>query len=384
MLLLQRNDTGVQLWGYESDHHALSRLPGVVDAQAVLGRHHLALIGIARHWVLADKYGDFAPYNSMLEAGMAQAQLQHLTRALGWPAETIEGRPDTLRAAMRLSEHPLETVAFGMRFTPPALAAAGSLAWQAASQPTAVATVEPAPGMATRFGRLPQLAAQFAAIGPAAAASLPAPAVAAVAAVADTSRSAGRCGLLGLMRQRSSGNDAPGLAPQLAPLPAGARNELLALWRGLAAQRTTLPGEESLRPLLLWLEGGSGGPGLFDIDGRRQPLPPGADLAALLQQSLPSTRVRHNLAALKCHALWCADLAQAERRHGVAALRRLHLAAGAQAQDLSLAATALGLFARPLRMLREAVLEGGLCLPGPLVYQVMCGLNRSTNTRWEI
>ena len=65
-------------------------------------------------------------------------------------------------------------------------------------------------------------------------------------------------------------------------------------------------------------------------------------------------------------------------------MRRLHLAAGAQAQDFSLAATAFGLFARPLRMMREAVLEGGLALPGPLVYQVMCGLNRSTNTRWEL
>ena len=113
-------------------------------------------------------------------------------------------------------------------------------------------------------------------------------------------------------------------------------------------------------------------------------MPAGASLAQRLQDAMPSPRVRHTAAAMTCHALWCVDLADAEARHGAAALRRLHLAAGAQAQDFSLAATALGLFARPLRMLREQRLEADLALPGPIAYQVMCGQDRSTNTRWEL
>jgi nitroreductase len=186
------------------------------------------------------------------------------------------------------------------------------------------------------------------------------------------------------MRSRSAGNDRSGLAPLLTPLPAGSRDALLALWRDLGARRGALAGEAELEPLLLWLDESDGPASLHDLHGRPRALPVGARPRELLRDALPNVRARHNVAALKCHAMWCADLPAATARHGAAALRRLHLAAGAQAQDLCLAAAALGLFARPVRMLREEVLEGGLGLPGPLAYQVMCGLNRSTNTHWSL
>ncbi|WP_326542870.1 hypothetical protein [Pseudorhodoferax sp.] len=374
VLVIERHARGVRQWAYENGHHALSPLPGPCDAQALLGPARLAIIGIARHWALADSYGDFAPFNSMLEAGMAQAQLQHLAAALGWAGEPLEADAHALRAASGLCEHPLETVAYGLRTDTPRLA--DDPAWPGPAASTAVAGIEPSPRLADHFDRLPLLAAQFAAIGCTAAVA-PATALPMPASVPVR-------GLLDVMRARSSGNDRSGLAPRLTPLPAGTRADLLALWRALAGRRTRLPGEESLQPLLLWLETHPGPAGLHGLDGRQRELPPGTDLHTLLQQSLPNPRVRHNLAALKCHAMWCVDLDGAQARHGPAALRRLHLAAGAQAQDFSLAATAHGLFARPVRMLREQVLEGGLGLPGPLVYQVMCGLNRSTNTRWQL
>lgn len=374
VFVIERHDAGVRQWVYEGDHHALSPIAGPCDTQALLGDHQLAVIGVARHWMLADKYGDFAPFNATLEAGMAQSQLQHLAPALGWSGEPLEGLPAALRAASRLCEHPLETVAYGLRLSP----AAGqpwAPSWPGEAVETDVAGHAPSPRLAEQFDLLPSLAAQFAAIGPAFESSPP---------TVQTSGQAPDIGLLQLMRNRSSGSDRGGLAPRLAPLPAGAREQLLALWRQLAARRQALPGEAELQPLLVWLDDAAGEPGLITPMGEQVSALPATQLKALLQDALPHPGVPHNLHGLKCHALWCADLGAAQARHGSAALRRLHLAAGAQAQDFSLAATASGLFARPLRMMREAVLEGGLALPGPLVYQVMCGLNRSTNTRWEL
>lgn len=382
VFVVERHDAGVRQWLYEGEHQALAVAGGPCDAQALLGEHPLAIIGVARHWVLADKYGDFAPFNGMLEAGMAQAQLQHLAQALGWAAEPLEGDPAALRAASRLCEHPLETVAYGLRLTP-ATGQHWPASWPGDAVDTPVATQAPSPRLAEAYDLLPRLAAQFAAIGPAQPFTPALPPTPPRSAPASPELAPG-LGLLQLMRARSAGSDRGGLAPRLAPLPAGTRDQLLALWRALAARRPALPGEAELQPLLMWLDEAAGDTGLFTAGGESAGAMPAARLKALLQGSLPHAGVRHNLHGLKCHALWCADLDAAQARHGSAALRRLHLAAGAQAQDFSLAATAFGLFARPLRMMREAVLEGGLALPGPLVYQVMCGLNRRTNTRWEL
>ncbi len=370
LLLLQRASQGVQVWRYEQDHHALADAGWLQGGDALLGTHTMALLGVARFWSLAERYGDSAPFNTMLEAGMAQSQVQLLARALGWAAEPLEHDPAALQAAAPLLQ-PLEAVGHALRFSP----AAGPLQLNGPAVRTAVAGHQPGAGLLQRFTQLGALAAPFAAVGPAA--ELPPLATAALPVPAAHRGH----GLLALMRDRRSGNDRPGLAPRLAPQAADAAAQLLALWRGIAAQRHTLPGEASLQPLLLWLQDR---PALLDLHGRAQPVPAGAPLAQRLQDAMPSPRVRHTAAAMTCHALWCVDLADAEARHGAAALRRLHLAAGAQAQDFSLAATALGLFARPLRMLREQRLEADLALPGPIAYQVMCGQDRSTNTRWEL
>jgi hypothetical protein len=373
--VLERHAAGVRCWSHEGDHHALTPIDMPCDVAAVLGPRRLAVVGIARHWVLADKYGDFAPYNSMLESGMAQAQLQHLAAALGWQGEPLEHDPAAMRAALSLCEHPLETISYGLRIDVPSAPADPS--WPGPGVDTDVASLEPSPRLMRQFDRLPQLAAQFSAIGPR-------PARTAAPCAHAPSQDAPERGLLDVMRSRSAGNDRSGLAPLLTPLPAGSRDALLALWRDLGARRGALAGEAELEPLLLWLDESDGPASLHDLHGRPRALPVGARPRELLRDALPNVRARHNVAALKCHAMWCADLPAATARHGAAALRRLHLAAGAQAQDLCLAAAALGLFARPVRMLREEVLEGGLGLPGPLAYQVMCGLNRSTNTHWSL
>jgi hypothetical protein len=388
VVLLQRRGSTIEVLHHEPDHHALARGKRAQGAalrvlDAVLGPHTLALIGVARFWAMADKYGAFAPFTSMLEAGHLQSQLGHLVAALGWMGQAIEGEPDALRGAATLCEGPLEAVAFGLRCTPPGAA----LVLPAKGRRTAVAGLAPNPDLEARFAQLPALARQFAAVGSAVVAPEPAAPAADVAQRAQAA-AAGH-GLLALMRQRSAGNDAPGLAPGLAPLAADSLPQLLALTHALRRRRVTLPAEPQLHTVVMWLDEAAPGVGLYrlDGDGRAQPwagaVAPGA-LGATLQASLPYPWMRLNLAALKCSVMLCADLPAAQAVHGDAALRRLHQAAGALAHDFSLAAAALGLFARPVRMLNETVLEAAAALPGLLIYQVLCGLNRATNTVWEL
>jgi hypothetical protein len=66
------------------------------------------------------------------------------------------------------------------------------------------------------------------------------------------------------------------------------------------------------------------------------------------------------------------------------AFRDAHIAAGALAQDLCLTATALGQFARPVRMLLERALESVLPIKGQIIYSLLCGSSRATNVSAEL
>jgi hypothetical protein len=236
----------------------------------------------------------------------------------------------------------------------------------------------PAPDLAQRFPRLAALTQAFtpradearsdpadeARPDPAAAASAPP----APLAAAD---------LFQLMRRRSAGNDAPGMAPRLDGLPADACARLQATTVALAARRGRLPGQARLHPVLAWLDGA---PALHTLAGDALPLPT-TPLAEVLQAALPNVGLRWNLLPFKAALIVTAPPAVA-REPG--ALRQLHLAAGALAQDFSLAATAEGLAARPMRMLGEQVLQRGLGLAGLPLYVVLCARNRSTNLSWEL
>ncbi|WP_167758571.1 nitroreductase family protein, partial [Zemynaea arenosa] len=104
-----------------------------------------------------------------------------------------------------------------------------------------------------------------------------------------------------------------------------------------------------------------------------------ADQPARLRRMLPYRGMRINLPSLTAVLMIQADPVDAIERHGGAALRDVHLAAGAVAQDFCLAAASHGMFARPVRMMREADLESNLPLQGQVVYQVLCGFARRSN-----
>ena len=372
LMLLSRAAGGPRLWRYLPEHHALEDLGLHPAWQASLGDDELAVVGVARFWALADKYGEFAPYPTMLEAGMAQAQLLHLGAALGWQGAALP--ESALPGAALLGAY--EVGAYGWR------GAAGGVAEDLERLPRRelrVADEWPSAGLEERFPRLAPLSEVFAPAGDAG--RVPASEQATDAAAAAAAVSAGSADLFALMRTRHSGNDAVGMAPLLRPLPAGSRALLLARWRALTARRGRVAGEAELSAVCAWLDADA--PGVYDLAGEPLPAPAGR-LDELLQRSLPRADMRWSMAPFKAAFFLCVDPVHTRAAHGEAGLRRLHLAAGAAAQDLSLAAASLGLFARPMRMLREPVLERGLSLPGLPVYQVLCGLNRSTNLSWEL
>jgi Nitroreductase family len=373
-LVLRGASGPARRYAYEPEHHAFEDLGEDEAAQALVGEHGVALLGIAPFWALADKYGEFAPYAVTLEAGMLQAQLLHLVAAVGWRGAALAEAELACAAA---EPGAFEAVALGWRGGVPGLAE--TLAAMPRRRVRLAAT-RAAADLDVRFPRLRALAAAF---SPRADAG-PAP-TGSVGPGADPVH--GPCGadaqadLFALMRRRSAGNDATGMAPRLDPLPAGACERLLATTRALAARRGSLPGEPQLAPVCAWLD--SEPERLIDLQGQALPHPPGS-LADVMQGALPNPGLRWNLRPFKCALILTAPAEAAQAAQGGGALRRLHIAAGALAQDFSLAATAEGLAARPMRMLGEQALQRGLALPGLPLYVVLCARNRSTNLSWEL
>jgi hypothetical protein len=196
---------------------------------------------------------------------------------------------------------------------------------------------------------------------------------------------AGELDVLDVLRRRNSGNDAPGMAPRPALLSEDFLDYLLRLRQAWTARRSRVPGEDALTVSVAWLHGAGPAIGLYDDGARPLHVPPSPrGFVRTMQESLPSPEFRYNMSAFVLSFVITADITAALRSHSEATLRRLHLAAGAIAQDLSLAAAALGLFARPVRMFREDRLESGYALDGHVLYQVLCGFNRSTNVAMEL
>jgi hypothetical protein len=355
----------LQAWRHLSEHLSLNPVALQAPALQAAWPHprRLLLLAVAAHWQLTSKYGDFTPFVATLEAGHQAAQAAHLAEALGHPAQWLHGEAwEAARVAV--CEQPLDALQWGLwldDMAPLSLPAARST-WVCEPQASAAAL--------GAFPTLPRLLAGFA---------QQAPGVAGPASL--TTLAAPPIDLLQLMRQRSAGNDRPGLFPRYRAL---ALHRLVQLGQAMQDRRAPLPGDSLLRLQLLWLQDTPETPaGLYGLAPLRcQQVQ--RDAAALLQAALPSPRVRHALHAHVVQLLWSADLNEAEQRLGRGALAQLHLAAGAQAQDWSLAAAALGLHARALRMNREAVLESALPLAGPLIYQLSCGTPRSANPRWEL
>ncbi|MFY1633383.1 hypothetical protein ACN27F_08905 [Solwaraspora sp. WMMB335] len=118
------------------------------------------------------------------------------------------------------------------------------------------------------------------------------------------------------------------------------------------------------------------------------PVAAAAPAAALdqLQRAYTYPRSQTDVAGLPLAWLITADIAAAVRAGGAEAYPRLLYAAGACAQHLATAAGAAGLFCRPVRAVREVVVEAAATVPAghDLVYLLLIGRSRVRDFAYDL
>ncbi|SFK95035.1 hypothetical protein [Lysobacter sp. cf310] len=360
-----------RVYAYIPEFHGLQELPELVSPALQDGA--AALVCIGRAWRYAEEYGEFAHVPCVLESGHAQSQAHHLARLL-----EIDDVADPDRELGRSFcalplEIPLHCVGLRPRFD------AAGLPSSAAK----LATPRPFPEMELRFPKLDLFQRCFDA------GSSPARAVAPTASCADgfaRRRDVGGRGVLDLMRRRTSGNDRGLASSVLSELPAGSFASIVATWGAIRKSRPANAAGSALGLSLVWLAHEAGkAPNIHDIDGESLVARSWrGDLHDAIAKMLPYANTKYNLSALTAVLIIQADLQSAIEALGDAALREIYIAAGAAAQDFSIAATAHDMFARPAKMMREARLESELSLRGQVVYLVLCGFARSANPTMEL
>ncbi len=364
--LLQRRGGMTRAWQYVPEHHGF--IAADFDATADFTGES-ALVAVAKIWRIAEKYGEFAHFPPVLEAGHAAAQIGYLAAAFGLEGLSVSSREIGRGLCRSRFDLPLFTVDLSV----PELDVASSLE----SATVRVLVTGERGGLGERFDRLITFQNLFdrGAVLPRAVGGR-APAVGSADLGID---------FLEVLRRRNAGNDRSGTAAMMLDAPAELLPDLLGLWRQVAARRPQLPGEAVTTASLAWLAGGAAAPGLYASDGGlRTPGRSLSEFRAAVAGMLPYRGMRFNLATLAATLVITADPLTAVEQLGASAIREVHLAAGAIAQDFSLAATALGLFARPVRMMREAAIERALPLDGQTVYQVLCGVARRASMSMEL
>lgn len=356
---------------YIPEQHALEPC-GWLES-ATLPPKHAALACIGRAWRFSEEYGEFAHMPCVLEAGHAYAQAQQLAALLD-----IAGDSDPDRSLAR----PLCALAYELPLY--CIGLQGSVEVGCLEPHSAVVhTPQPHTGDDERFSRLRTFHRCFdAGDSPARATPLPS---SERSAQIGPSPGAVR-GMLETMRRRSSGNSRGGVSPLLARFPAGTLASLMRAWRAIRRRRARSAAEDSIIVSVLWLAEEPGVPrGVFDGEGNRLPDDTWrGDLREAAESMLPYAGTRHHLSAHAAILVIQCDVNAAIDRLGTGALREMHMAAGAVAQDFSLAATMHDLFARPVKMMRESRLESVIALPGQTLYLVLCGRARSSNPTMEI
>jgi hypothetical protein len=197
--------------------------------------------------------------------------------------------------------------------------------------------------------------------------------------IADTAAARSR-----LAARRSSGLGPRGLSADPGPLPAGSLTMLSeaahrhsagspAAWAGLChrAVATRITG---LASGLYTLNGGT--PCLVDADATMD----------AVQEAFSYPRDKLDIASMNVGWVITADVAAAVRAGGVAAYRRLLLAAGAIGQHVGSAAAAAGLFCRPARSVHEAHLEAAVAAPiaEDFLYLLLIGRSRLRDFAYDL
>jgi len=351
---------------YHPEFHALEEM-GHAGTPVHAADGCATVTAVGRVWKVVRKYGDFAPFPVMLEAGMLLAQLRHLRGALGWDGHAMETSRMTA-----ICQGELELPVFSETIKERTFDI-DALVVRDATLATQSASMHDVPSF-------PHLGFFMGLFG---SASAPGPEV----RIDDVAAAApgwvpADLGFLETMRLRHSANDRGGMAPRMEDeidlLP-----RLSTLAAAIGARRARLPGEARMDVVMLWPGRSAPAAGVYDRQARPLAVLDREQVAVVLNGALSSPELRYNLQAHSMLVLFLVD-PQGEGMEEPAAFRDAHVAAGACAQDFCLAAAALHLFARPVRMLQERVMESALQIKGKIVYALLCGTTRATNVCAEL
>jgi len=333
------------------------------ECKDLLADADLAFVIVGNLASFVNPYGEFSPCLVSLECGIMQAQLSLLCLAHGWTCE-IETRHDynAVSRALRL-DHWNRVPAMIIRVSGPSAGEAiERLPRETISSSEAVAPDDEA----DNYPRMRDLIETIARETPPA---LSPPPAAPPAVPVDSAGPQSSTDMLEHMRSRTSGynedlNQALGRV-EMADLAVLARD--IATLHALEG-RTDLAGVRLSLTLLAtnYVEGVDCP---FAVDLRSGNMFPAAGPSSYWNRLMFTIAVD--------------DVAE-ERRSGSRAFLLNHFAAGALAQWICLAATAHGLFARPLRGYDEGSANQFLGLEHRAILQVACGVGRRVNPPYDL
>lgn len=369
-LVLQKSATGILGYRYEAAFHALEPV-GELSSAVPTFSGSLAIGCIASPAEIAPLYGDFSAFPSVLEAGHGFAQLGQLARMLG-VATGGYGDRSVLQAFTRSSDElPLYVVPLSLTL--------GALDQELPATPLQLAERPCPEAIDVKASQAIAMLRSFS--DGATQTQFEAPTQSLEPIRPEKSVQ----GALAVLRARSSGNDRSGIAARLEQFEPGLFAGLLKRFERMLTMRTRLPGEAFAGIRIACLRADLAPLGLYDLTGQcRYSAQNPADFLTRVSCMLPYRGMRYNLGTLAVSLMITTDPVKAVDQLGGSALREIHLAAGAIAQDFSNAAGSFGLFSRPMRMMRESTLEKEIPLDGQLIYQALCGKSRRANFALEL
>lgn len=376
-ILVTKSNNEISSFEYKPDFHALQPVAIHDEAIKALEYCDAAVICLSNNWVSAEKYGEFAHFPCLLEGGHALSQLHHLAAMLDWKTDVDIPRSYGAPYCQGEFEIPLFITALNT----------GDISHitRLPKYNGKIAKVAEVPGLSKRFPRLvcinqlfnkdKSLVVQTHAINP----------IESTKPILSNSDAIPDIDVLALMRARHSGNNRGGVAAILKKIEPEQLSKIINLWRDISQMRQQISAERTLSFAFGWLSSSGPRVGLYNSDGELlTPDVSPQDFAARMKATLPYKEMRFNTSSLAMTFIISSDPIEAITEHGDAALRDMLLAAGAAAQDLSYATTAYGMFARPVRMMREEKIESSFPIKGQVLYQVLCGFNRRSNLTFEV
>lgn len=184
--------------------------------------------------------------------------------------------------------------------------------------------------------------------------------------------------------RRTSGLGPRGLSADPRPLPEGTLATLSQPLISLAAgSPASWPGLRH-RAVVARITGLADG--LYTLDGGSARLVDADATMEAVQQAFSYPRDKLDVAGMNVGWVITADVPAAVREGGLAAYRRLLLAAGAVGQHVGAAAATAGLFCRPARSVHEAHLEAAVAAPAAedFLYLLLIGRSRPRDFAYDL